>query len=198
MNGAINGAGAVLIAGTGSVCCGRDQYGHSFRTGGYGYLIDDVGSGYAIGRDILTAVVRANDGRYPETVLSKAVFEKLNANNIRDIITWLYAPSTGKREIAEIAPLLVSAFDADDTVAIRIADQAANDLSELVFALWRKANLTGGELAMTGGILNHYSFIASKVTDRIQKQLPAVCIHEPFHSPAYGAAMLALADHVTL
>ena len=197
LNGAINGAGAVLIAGTGSVCCGRDQYGHSFRTGGYGYLIDDVGSGYAIGRDILTAVVRANDGRYPETVLSKAVFEKLNANNIRDIITWLYAPSTGKREIAEIAPLLVSAFDADDTVAIRIADQAANDLSELVFALWRKANLTGGELAMTGGILNHYSFIASKVTDRIQKQLPAVCIHEPFHSPAYGAAMLALADHVT-
>ena len=161
LNGAINGAGAVLIAGTGSVCCGRDQYGHTFRTGGYGYLIDDVGSGYAIGRDILTAVVRANDGRYPETVLSEAVFKKLNTNSIRDIITWLYAPSTGKREVAEVATLLVSAFNANDSIAIRIADQAANDLAELVFALWRKADLTGGELALTGGILNHYAFIAS-------------------------------------
>ena len=42
---AVNGPGAVLIAGTGAVCFGRDAQGNSFRVGGYGYLIDDGGSG---------------------------------------------------------------------------------------------------------------------------------------------------------
>ncbi|MBQ9198398.1 MAG: ATPase, partial [Clostridia bacterium] len=51
--GAIDGPGAILIAGTGSICFGRDKAGHTFRAGGFGYLIDDAGSGYAIGRDIL-------------------------------------------------------------------------------------------------------------------------------------------------
>ena len=46
--GAIQGHGAVLIAGTGAICYGRDPAGNSFRVGGYGYLIDDGGSGYAI------------------------------------------------------------------------------------------------------------------------------------------------------
>ena len=61
--GAVEGPGMLLIAGTGSVCCGRDAAGNLFRVGGYGYLIDDCGSGWAIGRDILSAVVRAEDGR---------------------------------------------------------------------------------------------------------------------------------------
>ena len=53
--GAVDGPGAVLIAGTGAICFGKDTRGRPFRVGGYGYLIDDGGSGYAIGRDILSA-----------------------------------------------------------------------------------------------------------------------------------------------
>ena len=191
LNGAINGAGAVLIAGTGSVCCGRDEHGNVFRSGGYGYLIDDVGSGYAIGREILTAVVRSYDGRYPETLLTESAFSKLHTDDIRGIITWLYSPSTSKKEVAELATLLIDAVQKNDLIAMNIADKSANDLAELVFALWRKAGLTGGELAMTGGILNHYSFIASNVKEKILEKLPDINIHAPYHSPAFGAALMA-------
>ncbi|HPS81896.1 MAG TPA: BadF/BadG/BcrA/BcrD ATPase family protein, partial [Candidatus Limiplasma sp.] len=61
--GAVGPYGAVLVAGTGSICYGRNRQGDTARSGGYGYLVDDEGSGYAIGRDILTAVLRAGDGR---------------------------------------------------------------------------------------------------------------------------------------
>ena len=64
--------------------------------GGYGYLIDDGGSGYALGRDILTAVVRAADGRGPATALTQAVFAALGVQSVGEIITWLYAPATGQ------------------------------------------------------------------------------------------------------
>ena len=75
--GAIQGHGAILIAGTGAVCFGRDAEGTTFRTGGYGYLIDDGGSGYALGRDMLAAVVRAFDGRGPATCLTALVYQAL-------------------------------------------------------------------------------------------------------------------------
>ena len=47
--------GILLIAGTGSICIAQDGEGNHFRTGGYGHIIDDAGSAYAAGRDILTA-----------------------------------------------------------------------------------------------------------------------------------------------
>ena len=194
LNGAIQGKGAVLVAGTGSVCCGRDENGRIYRSGGYGYLIDDVGSGYAIGRDILTAVVRAWDGRMEATCLTEAVFRQLGIRGISELITWLYAPTTGKKEVAALAPLLVPALEINDPAAVRIAESAAADLAELVFALWRTSGLTGGELALTGGVLTHYPLIASRLTEIILGQLPDIDIHAPYHTPAYGAAMMAMAN----
>ncbi|MFR4340433.1 MAG: N-acetylglucosamine kinase [Gemmiger formicilis] len=69
--------GTVLIAGTGSICYARTADGHERRSGGWGHLIDDEGSAYALGRDILRAVVRATDGRAPATALTALVADRL-------------------------------------------------------------------------------------------------------------------------
>lgn len=189
--GAIRGHGAVLIAGTGAICYGRDPQGNSFRVGGWGYLIDDGGSGYAIGRDILVAAVRAEDGRGKDTCLKQAVFEALNLQDIRGVITWLYAPGTGKKEIASLAPLLLPALKAGDEAALAIAKKAAEDLSELVLTGWRKNGMEDGEIAMTGSILNRFSPIRARTEERIRAVLSDVSIISPRFSPAQGAAMLA-------
>ncbi|MCD7765884.1 MAG: hypothetical protein LUH53_05115, partial [Lachnospiraceae bacterium] len=68
------GPGLLLIAGTGSVCLGQDRAGRRFRAGGFGHLIDDGGSAYAIACDMLRAIVRASDGRGPETLLEEGVY----------------------------------------------------------------------------------------------------------------------------
>ncbi len=189
--GAIRGHGAVLIAGTGAICYGRDPQGNSFRVGGWGYLIDDGGSGYAIGRDILMAAARMEDGRGKDTCLKKSALEALGAEDIRGMITWLYAPGTGKKEIASLAPLLLPALDAGDEVALSIAGQAASDLAELVITGWRKTGMQDGEVAMTGSILNRYAPIRTLTEERIRTVLPQVSIISPRFSPARGAAMMA-------
>ena len=38
--------GLLLISGTGSICFGKDAKGNVFNTGGFGYMIDDGGSGH--------------------------------------------------------------------------------------------------------------------------------------------------------
>ena len=60
--GALGGPGGiVLIAGTGSICYGQSTDGREARSGGWGSLMDDEGGGFALGRDALAAVVRAED-----------------------------------------------------------------------------------------------------------------------------------------
>lgn len=192
--GAIDGPGAILIAGTGSVCFGRDGEGRPFRTGGFGYLIDDGGSGYAVGRDILSAAVRASDGRGEKTALTELVFSKLGISGIPGLVTWLYSPGTGKREVASLAPLLLQAIRMNDHTACQIALRAGDDLAELVLCAWKTAGMTGGELALFGSILTYYPEIRSRLLDRLQSSLPSLTIVAPRRTAARGAADLARAQ----
>lgn len=189
--GAVEGPGAILIAGTGSVLYGRDPEGRLFRAGGWGYLIDDDGSGYAIGRDILRAVVRACDGRNEKTVLTELVLERLQAQQVQDIITWLYAPQTGKKEIASLATLLFPALKDGDASACRIRDQAANDLAALVLSGWKHAGMRSGELVFTGSVLEQTDEISQRVWEQVQQAQPEICRTEAHGTPAWGAACMA-------
>ncbi len=191
--GAIDGHGAILIAGTGAVCYGRDPEGRFHRVGGYGYLIDDAGSGYAIGRDILTAAVRAFDGRGRPTVLSEKAADRIGyaPEEIQRMITWLYAPDTGKKEIASLAPILTEALREGDETAREIARKAAADLAEMVTALWRKSGMKDGELALMGSILTHIPEIRTGMEKHVRAEYPDIRIIAPRRSPAAGAAALA-------
>ena len=189
--GAVDGPGALLIAGTGSVCCGRDAEGNAFRVGGYGYLIDDVGSGWAIGRDILKAVIRAEDGRSPATVLTGLVFGKLNISSVGEMITWLYAPDTGKKEVAALSSLLPAALEKQDAAAEAVAAKAAEDLAELAETGWKKSGLAAGELAVTGSILLKLPAVRNAVEQRLRRTCPLLRVTEPRATPAEGAAKMA-------
>lgn len=189
--GAVEGPGMLLIAGTGSVLSGRDAEGRPFRVGGYGYLIDDGGSGWAIGRDILAAVVRAEDGRGPKTALTAMVFEQLGIRNVGELITWLYAPETGKRETAALAALLPAALEQGDGAARAIAKKAADDLAEMAEAGWEKSRLREGEMAFTGSILQRMPGIRDAVETRLRTSCPGLRIIESRGTPAEGAAKMA-------
>lgn len=190
--GAVEGAGAVLIAGTGAICCGMDAQGNRTRVGGFGHLIDDGGSGYAIGRDILSAVVRASDGRGPKTVMTEAVFSRLGVNEVRGIITWLYGSATGKKEVAALAPILLDALAQDDTAAKEIVLRAAEELSALAIVAWRNLALDAGELALTGSVLTHYAAIRDQVRANCEAAFPLMRVISPRGSASEGAVKLAM------
>lgn len=190
--GAVDGAGAVLVAGTGSVCCGQDAQGHTARSGGCGHLIDDEGGGYAIGRDILAAAVRDMDNRIPPTALTTLLKDAMGFETSRDIVTWLYAPTTGKKEVASLAPLMLKALDMGDAAARNIAAKAAKELSELAIAVWKTLALTEGELAFIGSILLRCPFIHAEVSHLCEEACPGLRVIEAHGTPAQGAAKLAL------
>ncbi|HEY5611620.1 MAG TPA: BadF/BadG/BcrA/BcrD ATPase family protein, partial [Thermoanaerobaculia bacterium] len=64
------GSGVVVISGTGSVAFGRNAAGEEARAGGWGPTVGDEGSGYAIAREGLSAILRAHDGRGAPTKMT--------------------------------------------------------------------------------------------------------------------------------
>ncbi len=97
--------GCVLIAGTGSICYGKKRRRREFsRCGGGGHIIDDPGSGYALGRDALAAALQTEDGRL-SNALHGAVMDTVGGSGIQGIFDFVYFSRRGKGDIAALAPL---------------------------------------------------------------------------------------------
>lgn len=190
--GALGGPGGiVLIAGTGSICYGQSIDGREARSGGWGHLIDDEGSAYALGRDILRAVVRAADGRAPATALTELVAQRLGAPGVQPVIRFTYAPTTTKKEIAALAPLLDPALQQGDAAAQAIIAHAADELTQMAAAAMQPLGLQTGSMALLGSVLQKNETLRAAVITRLTAQFPTLTFPEPVGDAADGAAVMA-------
>ena len=131
--------GIVIISGTGSIGYAEDEHGRAYRSGGWGTLYDDVGSGYDLGRQAVVAALRDHDGRGQRTVLGRKICRALR---LRDITKIVLKPLTPQK-IASLFPFVLEAARQGDMVARYLCDQAGRDLGELAKALiarlgWRR------------------------------------------------------------
>jgi len=183
--------GIILISGTGSICFGMNQNGLKIRTGGYGHLIDDEGSGYAIGRDILSAAVQIYDQRVKNSNLLDLVYEALGVQSVEEIIQYAYQSNWNKACIASLSPIIIKALKMNDPCAKAICEKASNELVKLVLPVAKKLTLKEGKIALLGGILTHYEPIKNMVVERLANELPDLKIVEPMYDSATGAAIIA-------
>lgn len=184
--------GMVLIAGTGSICFGRDASGKTARSGGYGHKIDDEGSGYALGRDALAAVVRAQDGRGPRTLLTDLVFAQLKVVDVGGLVQFTYDPKTDKKQIAALAPLVARAYEAGDEAAKAVVEKACRELALLVGPVARALHMEDGVLALCGSILLRDKTVRAGTAALLRASFPGMRLAEPKSDAAAGAALLAL------
>src|SRR5947209_19543433 len=75
--GTPEGWGLAVVAGTGSIAWGRDRAGREDRAGGWGYLLGDEGSGYAVAVAALRAVALAAGRTGPPTELADLLVKRL-------------------------------------------------------------------------------------------------------------------------
>ena len=183
--------GTVLIAGTGSICYACTADGREARSGGWGSLMDDEGGGFALGRDALAAVVRAEDGRIAPTVLHDAVFKALQVGAVRELIGKIYAPGFGKREVAALAPLVGAAAEQGDAAALQIVEKAGRELARLVRPVAEKLGLQSARIAFAGSVLQKCAPVRSAAQTQLQTLLPQLTLAEPQGDAAAGAVLLA-------
>ncbi len=156
--GTQDGTGIAVICGTGSFAYGETVSGTTARSGGWGYLFGDEGSGYAIGCAALRAVACATDGRGPTTILTTALLAQLQLTDPSQLIPAVYGDASTRCTIASLTPLVFQAAQNGDDVALQICRDAATELAQLVQSVSRRLDLPQGQydLAMGGGVLAHH------------------------------------------
>jgi glucosamine kinase len=144
------GPGVVLVAGTGSVALARDADGELHRVGGWGSVLGDEGSGYALGIAGLRAVLAAHDGRGSATLLATVLLDALGVPSPEDLVPW--APRAEKAAIASLAPLVAEVAADGDEVARDLVREALGDLRRLLGVACAYAG-PGAAVVLGGGLI---------------------------------------------
>jgi N-acetylglucosamine kinase-like BadF-type ATPase len=166
-------AGIALIAGTGSLAFGRSADGRTGRAGGWGHLMGDEGSGYAVVRAALQAIARSWDGRGPKTLLMDRFSQSLGVSEPDQLLRAVYAMQAERDRLASLAQVVSAAAQDGDTVACAILDRAAGDLAELF------SNVAGQlafdavpeaiPVALSGGLLLNSPLLRAELEDKIRE-----------------------------
>ncbi|MFA6457042.1 MAG: BadF/BadG/BcrA/BcrD ATPase family protein [Bacteroidota bacterium] len=190
------GMGIILIAGTGSIAFAKDARGTIHRVGGWGRVLGDEGSGYALGRMGLTAVARQLDGRGEKTVLSSMIAKQFGLSGQTEIIQSVYQNSF---DVASIAPLVLRAAEKKDTVCRAIVENAVIELAwhiqvaaEHLSSASSKKVKEKIRVAFIGGLIANDTILSRMLTAYLDENFPVIEIAQPAASPAYGAIVLGL------
>ncbi|TWT48831.1 N-acetylglucosamine kinase [Botrimarina hoheduenensis] len=175
-----------LIAGTGSIAVGRTEAGESFAVGGWGYLIDDAGSGFSLGRAALHELCRQHDAELPlDPVLLEAVLHTWAIGSLREVKRVVYEAADPRAQIATLAQPVLRCAAAGSPLAAEIAAAGAAALAHLAAECAAKVDRSLGdqpdraapEFYLAGGLLTGSPSYRARVRDQIERLRPGAVTH---------------------
>jgi N-acetylglucosamine kinase-like BadF-type ATPase len=196
VSGARDEPGIVIIAGTGSIVYGRNAAGEAARAGGWGHMIGDEGSGYWIGREALAAVMRAADGRGPDTALAAEVLAYFNVADVSRLPRIVYDREMPRMSVAALGPIVQTVAADGDAVAVRILERAADELGLGARSVTTRLEMRGDAFTfyLSGGVFRVVPWLADELPRRLVEVAPRSQVQILQQEPAAGAVWLALAE----
>ena len=156
-----DGAGVLLVAGTGSSAFARAPDGRIERCGGWGPNIGDEGSAAWLGRRALSVVTASHDGREPETALNGALLTALELESLEEIIPW--AAEATPAILATLAPVVMQVAATGDLRANALISLCVEELMLHIRTLARRCFVderAAVPVALAGGLMSKGSLRA--------------------------------------
>lgn len=182
---------AVVVSGTGSIALGMDEDGESVRCGGWGHLLDDMGSAYWMGIEGIRRALRSYDGRCQKTVLEKSLPIAMGLNHITECLEPVYGGKLGKQEIAKLAPMVTAGAMAGDKACTEILETSAGELFLLADATIRKLKVAPDVVTVSGGTIVNSEIYLAKLREIMSRERPGVRVETIREEPIMGAVFLA-------
>lgn len=185
--------GLIVIAGTGSICCGMNARRKIICAGGWGPIAGDEGAGAWIARHALRAVAQAMDGRGPTTLLTAAACSYFHVSNPDDLSTAIYAPTMTNERLAGFGKDVIEAAK-KDRVAREILSEGGRELGIAASAVIRNLKLENDDFPVgyVGGVFDAAGeLVLSSMREEISRVAPKANIAPPRFSPAVAAARMA-------
>ncbi len=190
----IGQSGVIVIAGTGAVAYGQLADGRSARSGGWGYIMGDEGSGYDIGCGALRAATQASDGRGRSTLLIERIPQHFGVTDLRAVHRGIYSYQITRPQIASLASLVAIGARDGDAVAQELLHMAGQHLATAALAVIEKLEMLESGMAVytTGGVFGAGEFVLAPFREALHSRSPASTVRDAAFSPIIGALLLAL------
>ncbi len=150
--------GAIFIIGTGAIGISY-RNGQWQQVGGWGFPLDDMGSGAWLGQQAIRAAINQHDGLITNSLLADMIWQHFD-HLPEALISWSQHASSGN--YGEFAPLVLNAFNQHDPVAVEIVQQQVTLLSRQIDAL----HTDGHPLCLMGGLAD---WVTVQLPERLQK-----------------------------
>ena len=189
--------GVIVICGTGSMLLMVDEKGNQLVSGGWGYLLNDAGSGFTLAREALLMSIDEIDGIGKKCSWTQELLNHFGVNDPRKLIDVVYAPDFTPDQLAGFARLLLARANAGDADAHEILERNMARLARLAARLMDKAdnvNLVG----LYGGIFQHNELARTLFERTLKKERPDAQIRLPEYPPELGAVIHLMKKHGTL
>ena len=190
--------GLIVIAGTGSICCGVNARGRHACAGGWGPVAGDEGGGAWIARRALRAIAHAVDGRGATTSLTDAACTYFHVSDPIDLSTAIYAPTITNERLAGFGKSVIEAAKAKDRVAREILAEGGRELGSSAAAVIRNLKLEREtfQVAYVGGVFDAAEeLVLSSMREEVKLVASRAYFAPPRFSPAVAAALMAR-DHL--
>lgn len=193
-SGTLGEPGVVQIAGTGTITFGFNEEQKMVRSGGWGYLFDDEGSGFYLGNEALRAVFKEFDNRGPTTSLTTRFLNYFQVQAVPDIIGKVYGEEHPRSVIAPLARLVVEASVANDEVSKNIILNACKEMMLSVISCHNQ--LFGAEhpttIVLSGGVFTNSELFIRQFKELSYETLPNVIFQQTKVPPVGGAVIAGL------
>jgi glucosamine kinase len=186
-------SGAVVIAGTGSAAWAVHSDGHEARAGGWGYLLGDEGSGYALAREAVRQALAEHDHGVAPSLLTSRLLAATGCRSAPDLLDRFYQQSERRYWAGQAAVVLAAAAEGDPAAEEAVA-RAAVALAELALLVTARVG-SPGPVVLGGGLAVNQPAFAARVR-RLLADRGLTDLRVLDRSPAWGAVHLA--DRLTL
>lgn len=193
--------GVAVVSATGATAWGvRQDDGRQVAFGGWGSLLGDEGSAYAMGLLGLRNAVRAYEGRcdistrLPEAV--SAHFD-LNFENFHpELVLLAYQKPLNRAEIAGVAKVVTRLAVEGDPLALRITLKVSEDLAALAIhairSLFQPAEAF--DVVIAGGLINAGELVLAPLKRSLTEEFPLARFNIGDEQPAVALSKLAFFD----
>ena len=191
LEGAVQtGAGAIVIAGTGSIALAKDIAGTTVRCGGWGYLFGDEGGAFSIVRKAVRIALAAEEGWGDQTSLVNLFLGVTGTDSVNKAMHCFYRPDWPRDRIARLAPDIDTAAEAGDRCAAEVLQAAGLTLGGLAVTVTGMLELPRRQVPVhySGGVFRSRRVLRS-FKSRCEEQHCSV--ETPAHDGAIGALLLA-------
>ncbi|MGC9520457.1 MAG: BadF/BadG/BcrA/BcrD ATPase family protein [Anaerolineae bacterium] len=194
--------GVAVVSATGASAWGkRADDGREVFAGGWGSLLGDEGSAYAVGVALLRRATQLYDGRIaaPSRIV-EAICQRfdLDLSDFRaGLCEVAYQKPLSRAEIAGLAPIATRLAKEGDPIALQITKQVASDLADLALSVTHRLfdPHEDFDVAAAGGLLNAGALIIDPLRERLAEAFPRARLLIGRENPAIALGRLVLHDH---